>query len=131
MASRKAAWKLPFALRARGVRRPARSVSHRARQKRGFCAGMRLAQGFCMQEEHAGWGQRVAGRIFGVSPAVLLGVFLCSLVVGPGFREDEVSCEEAVAHLDECCPDFDETPMNCTYGGDCSSVSTDFTAAES
>ena len=73
----------------------------------------------------------MAGRIFRASPAVLLGTFLCSLAVGPGFRKDEVSCEEAVAHLDDCCPDFDETQLNCTYADQCSNVYPDLKVAES
>ncbi len=30
-------------------------------------------------------------------------------------REDEVECEEAVAHLVQCCPGFDPTKVNCEY----------------
>lgn len=31
------------------------------------------------------------------------------------WREDVLSCEEAVAHLDECCPGFDVTRVQCRY----------------
>jgi hypothetical protein len=30
-------------------------------------------------------------------------------------REDVLSCEEAVAHLDACCPHFDPTILRCQY----------------
>jgi hypothetical protein len=30
-------------------------------------------------------------------------------------REDEVECEEAVAHLTECCSGFDPTRIRCEY----------------
>jgi hypothetical protein len=42
------------------------------------------------------------------------------LVVAPmclqGVREDELQCEEASAHLDNCCPHFDPTEVGCTHG---------------
>jgi hypothetical protein len=84
-----------------------------------------------MPIEHAGWAQRVAGWIFRGAPAVLLGILLCSFTVGPGFREDEISCEEAVAHLDDCCPGFDETRLNCTYDTDCAGAKPDLEVTES
>jgi len=31
------------------------------------------------------------------------------------WREDVLSCEEAVAHLDECCPGFDLKRVQCRY----------------
>lgn len=31
------------------------------------------------------------------------------------FREDVLSCEEAVAHLEECCPEFRPSNVECRY----------------
>ena len=31
------------------------------------------------------------------------------------FREDVLSCEEAVAHLEECCPELRATNVKCRY----------------
>ena len=31
------------------------------------------------------------------------------------FREDVISCEEAVAHLEECCPEFRASNVECRY----------------
>jgi hypothetical protein len=31
------------------------------------------------------------------------------------FREDVIWCEEAVAHLEKCCPNFDTTRVACTF----------------
>jgi hypothetical protein len=31
------------------------------------------------------------------------------------FREDVISCEEAVAHLAECCPEFRPSSAECRY----------------
>jgi hypothetical protein len=31
------------------------------------------------------------------------------------FREDTLTCEEALAHLQDCCPDFDTTAVACRY----------------
>jgi hypothetical protein len=31
------------------------------------------------------------------------------------FREDTILCEEAVAHLESCCPGFDPSSVQCTY----------------
>jgi hypothetical protein len=84
-----------------------------------------------MPTQHAGWGQRVAGWIFRACPAVLLGGFLCSLTVRPGLREDELKCEEAVAHLEECCPELDVASLQCRASGDCDAELPDFRVAES
>ena len=32
-----------------------------------------------------------------------------------GIREDELWCEEAVAHVDECCPGFSTQSVACRY----------------
>jgi hypothetical protein len=36
-----------------------------------------------------------------------------------GFREDEVECEQAAAHLAKCCPGFDAAQLSCAYSNDC------------
>jgi hypothetical protein len=47
----------------------------------------------------------------GFTAALLLGVILgCT-----GIREDELACEEAVAHLQDCCPGFYASSVDCTY----------------
>jgi hypothetical protein len=49
---------------------------------------------------------------------------------GSGFREDEVRCEDALAHLLECCPNFDRAPITCAYHytGGCGSSTTTYPA---
>jgi hypothetical protein len=53
---------------------------------------------------------------------------LLTLVIGGGlpaaqaFREDEFVCEEAVAYLEECCPDLDAGEVQCVYNPGCSST---------
>jgi hypothetical protein len=32
-----------------------------------------------------------------------------------GIREDELACEDAVSHLQECCTGFGATNIDCTY----------------
>src|SRR5258706_11886193 len=50
-----------------------------------------------------------------VSVAVLLALLCCG-----GLDEEELSCEEAVSRLDECCPSFDDRAIDCVYkGGGC------------
>lgn len=34
-------------------------------------------------------------------------------------REDEMLCEEAVSHLEECCPTIDPRRLNCVYDQGC------------
>lgn len=41
------------------------------------------------------------------------------LVAGGGLREDELDCEEAVAHLASCCPNYDPTQIACKYSSTC------------
>jgi hypothetical protein len=45
--------------------------------------------------------------------------FTLSLAVGAllacGIRQDEFDCENAVAHLQECCPGFSGSSVSCTY----------------
>ena len=47
-----------------------------------------------------------------VAFAIVVGTFAC----GDGLRQDELDCEEAVSHLDECCPGFQATSrIQCMY----------------
>jgi hypothetical protein len=49
-----------------------------------------------------------------------------------GLREDEVDCEQAVAHLDECCPGFSwGSTLRCEYVGGCGSTVPGLTVEES
>ena len=34
-------------------------------------------------------------------------------------RQDELDCEEAVSHLQECCPSFDSKNIECLYVSGC------------
>ena len=34
-------------------------------------------------------------------------------------RQDELDCEEAVSHLQECCPSFDSSRIQCLYVQGC------------
>lgn len=36
-----------------------------------------------------------------------------------GLREDDLQCEEAVAHLNECCPGFDVAKISCAFSSGC------------
>jgi hypothetical protein len=53
-------------------------------------------------------------------------LFSCVLVLTSSgwfnFREDELTCEEAAAHLENCCPDFDATLLRCDYNAGCGST---------
>ena len=49
---------------------------------------------------------------------IVLGL-LGLLALTCGIREDELRCEEAVAHLIDCCPGFDATQMDCYYSTGC------------
>jgi hypothetical protein len=52
--------------------------------------------------------------------------FTVSLFVGVllacGIRQDEFDCENAVAHLQQCCPGFDASAIDCTYSNYCGPV---------
>jgi hypothetical protein len=48
---------------------------------------------------------------------------LTALMADGGLREDEIDCEEAVAHLQACCPGFTQTEtLQCTYSDGCGVV---------
>jgi hypothetical protein len=52
--------------------------------------------------------------------------FTLSLFVGVllacGIRQDEFDCENAAAHLAECCPGFDAKAISCTYSDACTTT---------
>lgn len=48
-----------------------------------------------------------------------------------GLREDELRCEEAVAHLLDCCPGFDPQSVSCTYSTGCGTHLPELTIEES
>lgn len=52
--------------------------------------------------------RRSRGKLF------LLGLIV-ALLMTCGIREDELRCEEAVAHLVSCCPGFDAKRVDCYY----------------
>ena len=43
-----------------------------------------------------------------------------TLMADGGLREDEIDCEQAVAHLQECCPGFAQSEtLQCVYSDGC------------
>ncbi len=49
-----------------------------------------------------------------------------------GIREDELRCEEAVAHLVDCCPGFDAKAVDCYFtSSSCGTVNTAYDIEES
>ncbi|MGC4122974.1 MAG: hypothetical protein QM765_52075 [Myxococcales bacterium] len=53
-------------------------------------------------------------------PALIGLTALLSLTCG--IREDELRCEEAVAHLSRCCPGFVPSQIDCYYATGCGTV---------
>jgi hypothetical protein len=50
---------------------------------------------------------------------------LATLTGGFGIDRDELACEQAVAHLADCCPGFDANRWSCvSYSGGCGNGST-------
>jgi hypothetical protein len=47
---------------------------------------------------------------------LLAGAALSTLTGGFGVQRDEFECEQAVAHLEECCPGFDGRSLICSSG---------------
>lgn len=67
----------------------------------------------------------------GAGLALALSAF-ASFGFSGGLREDELECEQAVAHLADCCPDLDPAEISCTYVEGCdSSELTTFSVSES
>jgi hypothetical protein len=61
-------------------------------------------------------------RILRRSSAFVVGGLITLLIACGGgeedddqFREDTLTCEEALAHLQECCPNFDPMAVACRY----------------
>jgi hypothetical protein len=52
--------------------------------------------------------------LFALPVLVLLGLGVRRAPV-PGLREDEVQCEEALAHLEACCGDAYDSNLSCKY----------------
>ena len=50
---------------------------------------------------------------------VLLAVLVGAVVCCVGIREDELLCEEAAAHLANCCPGFTVSSLACSYNSGC------------
>lgn len=56
---------------------------------------------------------RTGGHLFTLAIA---GLIVATVTCGPALREDEVQCEEAVAHMQSCCPGgFPEPQTYCRY----------------
>lgn len=47
---------------------------------------------------------------------------LVAVLLACGIRQDEFDCENAAAHLQECCPGFDATSIECTYSPYCTTT---------
>jgi hypothetical protein len=59
--------------------------------------------------------RRLTRRVPGLGLA--LGAFLLFSAESIAPTEEEVECESAVAHLGQCCPDFNGKPISCVDGG--------------
>ena len=59
-----------------------------------------------------GLRRRITGPI--AFAAVVAVVLSCGEI-----REDEMLCEEAVSHLQDCCPDIDPRRINCVHQEGC------------
>jgi hypothetical protein len=55
-------------------------------------------------------------------PILVVGILLGALVCCAGIREDELLCEEAMAHIGQCCPGLDVAAVDCTYTSGCSTT---------
>ena len=66
-----------------------------------------------------------------LAPLALAALIGGGLHTRAAFREDEVQCEETVAHLESCCPNFDPGLVSCEYVQGCSSACPDLDATES
>jgi len=71
------------------------------------------------QRERDGPVERPLGKLsFGVGFALLLTTAMAwgeSEKDDNNFQKDVIECEEALARLDKCCPDFDSTRVLCNY----------------
>lgn len=55
-----------------------------------------------------------------LGPALVVLLVAIALSCG-SVRDDELSCEEAVARLQDCCPGIDPRRLNCEFETSCSS----------
>jgi len=53
------------------------------------------------------------------SPGWLIAAIVGVLFACGDMRQDELDCEEAVSHLQSCCPGFDSSAIQCTYSSGC------------
>jgi hypothetical protein len=51
-----------------------------------------------------------------------MGIALGAVAVACNMLPEDLACEEAVAHLAECCPQFAPAQFHCEYHGGCSST---------
>ncbi len=66
---------------------------------------------------------RHASSLRRVPFAIVAGlVLLMTSQRASGLREDDLKCEEAVAHLNDCCPNFDLSKISCSYKSGCGST---------
>jgi hypothetical protein len=71
--------------------------------------------------------RRPLSRLHGFTVSVIVGVGLA----GGCIREDEFECENAVAHLQQCCAHFDAKAIECSYVTGCGTYYPQISAAES
>ena len=45
----------------------------------------------------------------------IAGIIALVFACGDALRQDELDCEEAVSHLQQCCPNFDSSEIACVY----------------
>lgn len=64
-------------------------------------------------------------------PILCAGVLLGALVCCAGIREDELLCEEAMAHIGQCCPGLDVAAVDCTYTSGCGTTYPALTVTQS
>lgn len=62
-------------------------------------------------------GARPSARLGGIAAALLLAALAVRCL-----RRDELHCENAVAHLQRCCPGFQPGDVYCVYAESCSVV---------
>jgi hypothetical protein len=54
-----------------------------------------------------------------IATAIAAALVICC---GAGLRNDEIECEEATAHLHDCCGGFDPSNFHCKYVEGCDST---------
>ena len=54
--------------------------------------------------------------------AFTVGVLMALVLACGGIRQDELSCEDAVGHLQQCCPGFTGSNLHCLYDPGCGGV---------